>query len=598
MKYRLLMTGLILSSCIACGEEPETLDVAQDVSQRGLKETVAPLEPIGPGPVLSCSQQYPSCDQLCYPLLVDPGRPGYCCQGHQRTTCTEAGLFTPGDKDNDGVLDPYDNCVYTPNPSQANNDRNASGQPQPDQLGDACDNCPLHYNPNQYNMDNDRYGDLCDTDVDGDGLDNSQDPCPWDADPLNIDTDLDGIGDVCDDDDDNDGILDLDDNCRLVVNPRQRNFDLDAYGNLCDSDMDNDGVPNTIDNCPSLPNASQANVVNPGTSTGDACEYGELTLWRVRKDGANAGLTRSDFQPWATHGVPHDIQLRTMLAVHSEPAKNRTKNLVFFAAGQQGLSIFVDQRPCTLSGQSGDYRVWPDGTMRFHATQASIPYSISNGSLMGRVVRDDTLEEADSFMAVAFDAQFEFSYLLGDKQNIVNAYYDWLKSKVLSSNLETVFLAGHSRGGCLVAQLAKKFQAEFPNVRLIVQLYDPVCADGEMGINVHDWKHNPLVSNNAWHAFTTDITAQFAPPANADRSRLRVLNILSGDPVVLSHSFTDVNDVDTLAENGTVWYERYWTDWAHVSVENLSLFNFGNYTTSDRLGLGHMKTACQSIGCL
>jgi hypothetical protein len=43
-------------------------------------------------------------------------------------------------------------------------------------------------------------------DYDCDGLDNMQDSCPNQYNPKQTDTDKDGIGDVCDDDIDGDGI--------------------------------------------------------------------------------------------------------------------------------------------------------------------------------------------------------------------------------------------------------------------------------------------------------------------------------------------------------------------------------------------------------
>ncbi|MEX1383153.1 pectinesterase family protein, partial [Lutibacter sp.] len=56
------------------------------------------------------------------------------------------GLIASDDSDNDGILDPNDNCVYS-------------------------------YNPDQADMDNDGIGDICD-DSDGDGLVDSEDACP------------------------------------------------------------------------------------------------------------------------------------------------------------------------------------------------------------------------------------------------------------------------------------------------------------------------------------------------------------------------------------------------------------------------------------
>jgi len=75
-------------------------------------------------------------------------------------------LGTPGDLDDDGVLDPVDNCpVFHPNPDQADADG--------DGKGDACDNCPAASNPDQADGDGDGIGDVCEAPchVDSDGDD-------------------------------------------------------------------------------------------------------------------------------------------------------------------------------------------------------------------------------------------------------------------------------------------------------------------------------------------------------------------------------------------------------------------------------------------
>ncbi|MBN2447512.1 MAG: hypothetical protein JXO22_12340 [Phycisphaerae bacterium] len=58
------------------------------------------------------------------------------------------------DSDGDGVPDDEDNCRYTYNPEQFNNDE--------DTLGDACDNCPYADNEDQADEDSDGVGDACD----------------------------------------------------------------------------------------------------------------------------------------------------------------------------------------------------------------------------------------------------------------------------------------------------------------------------------------------------------------------------------------------------------------------------------------------------
>ena len=69
------------------------------------------------------------------------------------------------------------------------------------------DNCPETANEDQSDIDGDGIGDVCDDDIDGDGILNDSDNCPETANEDQADMDGDGIGDVCDDDKDGDTIL-------------------------------------------------------------------------------------------------------------------------------------------------------------------------------------------------------------------------------------------------------------------------------------------------------------------------------------------------------------------------------------------------------
>lgn len=90
------------------------------------------------------------------------------------------------------------------------------------------------------------------TDYDSDGITNRQDLCPYSYDPRQHDTDSDGVADVCDDDIDGDGVKNVlgvvdprgqlivekvkksEDNCIIMINTDQKNSNRDSIGDACD----------------------------------------------------------------------------------------------------------------------------------------------------------------------------------------------------------------------------------------------------------------------------------------------------------------------------------------------------------------------------
>jgi Tol biopolymer transport system component len=181
--------------------------------------------------------------------------------------------------DGDGVPNAQDNCPFTPNPNQADNDHDGhgdacdsdddnDGQSDADEI--ACGSNPLSAASTAPDRDGDHRPDCVDPDDDGDGAPDATDNCPLISNPGQANADGDALGDACDPDDDNDGIADASDNCPLNANPGQADTDADGLGNACDPDDDNDGVSDGSDNCPLVANASQADADHDGLC--DACD--------------------------------------------------------------------------------------------------------------------------------------------------------------------------------------------------------------------------------------------------------------------------------------------------------------------------------------
>ncbi|KAL7026856.1 hypothetical protein ACKWTF_005201 [Chironomus riparius] len=168
------------------------------------------------------------------------------------------------DTDNDGIgdvcdLDIDDDGIYNVNDNCVYVYNPNQSDVDGDKVGDRCDNCPQTANGDQLDVDGDGLGDSCDPDIDNDGILNENDNCPKIANRDQRDSDMDKVGDVCD-------------NCPVTPNMDQKDSDADLIGDACDNnrDRDDDGIQDNKDNCPDVQNADQSDT--DGDGFGDACD--------------------------------------------------------------------------------------------------------------------------------------------------------------------------------------------------------------------------------------------------------------------------------------------------------------------------------------
>lgn len=115
-----------------------------------------------------------------------------------------------------------------------------------------------------------------------------------------------------------------------------------------------------------------------------------------------------------------------------------------------------------------------------------------------------------------------------EKSKIVDDYNNYIVSKLDSiSAPKTIYLAGHSRSGCLVMRLTKQITENYPNTRVIVAALDPVRRvwGHEFGVTGSKVK-NP--TRASYYVYTTDMESMLP-----NRQCLFVQNWLSGQYVSL-----------------------------------------------------------------
>ncbi|MBN7797810.1 thrombospondin type 3 repeat-containing protein [Parahaliea mediterranea] len=237
-----------------------------------------------------------------------------------------------------------DNCPRTYNPDQIDSNGDHFGDAcQLDHDGDgvenAFDNCPSHYNPGQQDTNDNGTGDICEYDADGDHVYTTpgtafMDNCPSTYNIVHTDSDLDGVGDVCDPDydSDGDGIPNVQDNCPSVSNPQQQDIDGDGIGDACDADNDNDAIPDADDNCPLTPNVGQDDT--DGDGHGDACDA----------DVDNDGIANADDNCPATYNPDQ-----------ADSNGNGLGDACFDDGDSDGIEDQVDNCPAVWNSAQSDF---------------------------------------------------------------------------------------------------------------------------------------------------------------------------------------------------------------------------------------------------
>ncbi|MCP4218399.1 MAG: VCBS repeat-containing protein [bacterium] len=270
------------------------------------------------------------------------------------------------------------------------------------------------------------------------------------------------------------------------------------------------------------------------------------------------GTTPWKFHYWNDNNVGTGDQRKTYIATLSQPSAGNVQSLAVFFAGQQAMDFGNwAGKANVVTGQKEDYKK----DCRFQHKSCNRP--ATEDSLAVKVYRSGVFDLNKTFFALVYDTAFFYGTGSGNKEDIEDAYYDWLLDKFNNSNLKTVYLAGSSRGGCLALRLAKRFKQDFPSghTRVIVSVLDPVCnkGQGEMG-TTNTEQQNPHTSWTKYHGWYSNLNSQYP-----NKDGLSIYNILAGERVVplsSSHALSYGTEV----HKEICWYRHDWIYEEHTVI--------------------------------
>ncbi|MBL0693498.1 hypothetical protein JJE73_07750 [Comamonas sp. JC664] len=266
------------------------------------------------------------------------------------------------------------------------------------------------------------------------------------------------------------------------------------------------------------------------------------------------------FEHFRAAGAP-DLALHNVrIAEVDAPAVREA--LVVMSAGQK---ISSSGHSSGVTGQASNWDA--------SCNSVSCPNVTLDGrSLAMKLSAQGLFPSGRTYLSVINDANFDHLFDSDTKQRLVNGFSGWLQAQVRPET-RAIYLAGSSRGGCLMMRVAQALRANtaLDGVTVYVSSFDGVCRNSQGELGTFDSKVNNPV--RPWGTFygcwATNMTAQFPR-----RHRLHIFHVVGGQEVAPAtgiRAFTAYNGA-TPPSTGTNldwgWYKQTWVKWQHKEIGN------------------------------
>ncbi|WP_240360183.1 hypothetical protein [Pyxidicoccus caerfyrddinensis] len=280
----------------------------------------------------------------------------------------------------------------------------------------------------------------------------------------------------------------------------------------------------------------------------------------VYKDASGNYQAAPGFEPFraagASDGTLHPIRIAQVEAPSVREA------IVLMSAGQK---ISSSGHSSGVTGQSSDWDA--------SCGDVSCPNVLLDGrSLAMKLNALGWFPPGKTHLSVVNDNNFDHLFDSDTKQRIVNGFVRWLEAQV-QPETRAIYLAGSSRGGCLVMRIAQALRANtgLDGIDIYVSSFDGVCRNSQGELGTFDTKiNNPVRPWGTFYgAWATDLSAQFPR-----RQRLHLYQVVGGQEVAPATGIRAFSGYagTTPPSTGTHldwgWYKQTWVSWKHKEIGN------------------------------
>lgn len=280
----------------------------------------------------------------------------------------------------------------------------------------------------------------------------------------------------------------------------------------------------------------------------------------VYKDGSGNYQAAPGLEAFRAAGAPDSELYPIRIAEVDAPSIRNA--LVVMSAGQKISSSGH------MSGLTGQVATW-DGS----CGDVSCPNVTLDGRSLAMKLRAlGWLPPATTWMAVVNDNNFDHLFESGKKQQLVDGFVHWLEGQVRPET-RIIYLAGSSRGGCLVMRMAQALRnnPSLDGIELYVSSFDGVCkySQGELG-TFGEKINNPVRPwGTSYGGWATNLSAQFPR-----RGGLHIFHIAGGEEVApltgirAFSAYSGSTPPSTGSNLDWGWYKQTWVRWKHKEIGN------------------------------